>query len=40
MRIPVYRSQAQLSDRAPGARITARKNAAPFINAEMKKAVY
>ena len=24
MRIPVYRSQTQLSDRAPGARITAR----------------
>ena len=37
MRIPVYRSQAQLSDRAPGARITARKNPAPFINAELEK---
>jgi len=37
MRIPVYRSQAQLSDRAPGARITARKNASPFINAELQK---
>ncbi len=37
MRIPVYRSQAQLSDRAPGARITARKNPTPFINAELQK---
>jgi len=37
MRIPVYRSQAQLSDRAPGARITARMNPAPFINAELEK---
>lgn len=37
MRIPVYRSGAQLSDRAPGARITARMNAAPFVNAELQK---
>ena len=37
MRIPVYRSGAQLSDRAPGARITARMNATPFVNAELQK---
>ena len=37
MRIPVYRSGAQLSDRAPGARITARMNPTPFVNAELQK---
>ena len=37
MRIPVYRSQTQLSDRAPGARITARMNPTPFVNAELQK---
>ena len=37
MRIPVYRAQSQLSDRAPGARITARMNPTPFINAELQK---
>lgn len=37
MRIPVYRSQAQRSNEAPGRRITARMNAAPFIRAEMER---
>tara|TARA_R100000030_G_scaffold20502_3_gene14792 strand:- start:9581 stop:11413 length:1833 start_codon:yes stop_codon:yes gene_type:complete len=37
MRIPVYRSGAQLSDRAPGARITARMNPNTFVNAELQK---
>ena len=37
MRIPVYRSGAELSNRAPGARITARMNPTPFINAEVQK---
>ena len=37
MRIPVYRAQSQLSDRAPGARITARMNPTPFVNAELQK---
>ena len=37
MRIPVYRSGAELSNRAPGARITARMNPTPFINAELQK---
>jgi len=37
MRIPVYRSGAELSDRAPGARITARMNATPFVNSELQK---
>ena len=37
MRIPVYRSKATLSDRAPGARITARMNPTPFVNAELQK---
>jgi hypothetical protein len=37
MRIPIYRSGTQLSDRAPGARITARMNPTPFVNAELQK---
>lgn len=37
MRIPVYRSQAQRSNEAPGRRITARMNAAPFIRAELER---
>ena len=37
MRIPVYRSGAQLSNEAPGARITARMNPTPFVNAELQK---
>ena len=37
MRIPVYRSKSQLSDRAPGARITARMNPTPFINKELQQ---
>jgi len=37
MRIPVYRSGAELSNRAPGARITARMNPTPFINAELQR---
>jgi hypothetical protein len=37
MKIPVYRSGAELSNRAPGARITARMNPTPFVNAELQK---
>ena len=37
MRIPVYRAQSELSNRAPGARITARMNPTPFVNAELQK---
>jgi hypothetical protein len=37
MRIPVYRSQAQRSNEAPGRSITARKRAEPFIQAELQK---
>jgi len=37
MRIPIYRAKSQLSDRAPGARITARMNPTPFVNAELQK---
>ena len=37
MRIPVYRSQARPTSEAPGARITARMNAQPFVQAELQK---
>lgn len=37
MRIPIYRSQMRLTNEAPGARITARMNPAPFVNAEIEK---
>ena len=37
MRIPIYRAKSQLSNQAPGARITARMNATPFVNAELQK---
>ena len=37
MRIPVYRSQGRPTSEAPGARITARMNAQPFVQAELQK---
>lgn len=37
MRIPVFRSEAQATSEAPGSRITARMNAAPFIQAALSK---
>jgi hypothetical protein len=37
MRIPVFRSQAQMSNEAPGRPITARMRAEPFIQAELRK---
>lgn len=37
MRIPVYRSQVQRPSDAPGRRITARMNAAPFVQAELQR---
>mgnify|MGYP003135595910 CR=1 FL=1 len=37
MRIPIYRAKSQLSNQAPGARITARMNPTPFINKELQK---
>lgn len=37
MRIPVYRSQAQATSEAPGRRLTARMDAAPFITAELRR---
>ncbi len=37
MRIPVYKSQAQRTSEAPGARITARMSAQPFVQAELAK---
>ena len=37
MRIPIYRAKSQLSNQAPGARITARMNPTPFVNAELQK---
>lgn len=37
MRIPIYRSQMRPTSEAPGARITARKNAAPFVQAALAK---
>ena len=37
MRIPVYKSQAQRTSEAPGARITARMNAQPFVQSELAK---
>ena len=37
MRIPVFRSRAQTTNEAPGARITARMDAAPFVQAELAK---
>lgn len=37
MRIPVYRTQAQRPNEAPGRRITARMNAQPFVQAELQK---
>lgn len=37
MRIPVFRSQAQATSEAPGSRIQARMNAAPFVQAALSK---
>ena len=37
MRIPVFRSQAQMSNEAPGRPITARMRAEPFVQAELRK---
>lgn len=37
MRIPVFRSRSQGTNEAPGARITARMDARPFIQAELAK---
>ena len=37
MRIPVYRTQGRPTSEAPGARITARMNAQPFVQAELQK---
>jgi hypothetical protein len=37
MRIPIYRSQAQRTSEAPGARITARMSAQPFVQSELAK---
>jgi len=37
MRIPIYRSQMRPTSEAPGARITARKNATPFVQAALAK---
>ena len=37
MKIPVFRSQAQATNEAPGSRITARMNAAPFVQAALQK---
>ena len=37
MRIPVLRSQAEATSEAPGRRITARMNAAPFIEAQLRR---
>jgi hypothetical protein len=37
MRIPIYKSQAQRTSEAPGARITARMSAQPFVQAELAK---
>lgn len=37
MRIPIFRSEARATNEAPGARITARMNAAPFVQAELAK---
>ena len=37
MRIPVFRSQAQMSNEAPGRPITARMRAEPFVQAELSK---
>ena len=37
MRIPVYKSQMRPTNEAPGARITARMNPAPFIQKEIQK---
>jgi hypothetical protein len=37
MRIPVYTSQGRPTSEAPGARITARMNAQPFVQAELQK---
>ena len=37
MRIPVYKSQGRPTSEAPGARITARMNAQPFVQAELQK---
>lgn len=37
MRIPVFRSRAQATSEAPGARITARMDAGPLIRAELAK---
>ncbi len=37
MRIPVFRSEAQATSEAPGSRIQARMNAAPFVQAALSK---
>lgn len=37
MRIPVYKSQARATSEAPGARMTARMDAQPFVNAAIQK---
>ena len=37
MKIPVFRSQAQATSEAPGARIQARMNAQPFVQAALQK---
>ena len=37
MKIPVYRSQMRLTSEAPGARITARKRAQPFVEAALRE---
>ena len=37
MQIPVYKSQLRPTSEAPGARITARMNAQPFVNAALQK---
>jgi hypothetical protein len=37
MRIPIYRSQMRPTSEAPGARITARKSATPFVQAALAK---
>ncbi len=37
MRIPVYKSTGRPTSEAPGARITARMNAQPFVQAELQK---
>jgi len=37
MRIPIFRSEAQATNEAPGSRITARMNAQPFVQAALAK---